>query len=566
MKYILAVILAFASLSFAAEPPRCDQRMEWWRDAKFGMFIHWGLYAVPAGSWNGKQLQPPNGEWIMSDMRIPVAAYMPLAKSFNPVKFDAAAWVALAKAAGMRYIVITSKHHDGFALFKSAYPFNIVDATPYGKDPIADLAKACLDQDIPLGFYYSQDQDWTAPGGGAARGHWDKAQDGDFAKYFHEKALPQLKELLSNYPGAPRIIWFDTPSANMTPELANEVLALLKDHPDIIWNNRLGGGQPGDTETPEQHIPPTGYKNRDWETCMTINNTWGFRADDEHWKSTETLVRNLIDVVSKGGNYLLNIGPTAEGVVPLPEVDRLEEVGQWLKVNGVAIYGTKASPFKRQLAWGRATQKGDSLYLHVFDWPQDRRLRVPITSAIESAKLLAQPGTKLSVKSTAEGSEISLPEKAPDSIASVIELKHSQTLAIATPADNPEKLGAETAEIEGTQAQTESSDGISNIGYWTNPKDVVTWTANFPETGIYKATVNYACPGGAAGSTFEVKIGSEAVSGTVEPTGSWKDYKTANVGEIKVTSPGMQLVTVSPTSMPHGAVMNLRELNLTPVK
>src|ERR1017187_1795670 len=226
-----------------------DARMAWWRDARFGMFIHWGLYSIPAGTWNGKPV-PNAGEWIMNFASIPVVDYKGLAPQFNPTGFSAHEIVSLAKSAGMKYIVITSKHHDGFAMFDSkANSFNIVAATPFHRDPIRELAEECRKQGVKLGFYYSQDQDWTAPGGAAYKTgnhdrpnhHWDTAQDGDFATYLHTKAIPQMKELLSNYGDFPVVIWFDTPTADMTSALAGEIVALLNQHPNIIWNNRLGG-------------------------------------------------------------------------------------------------------------------------------------------------------------------------------------------------------------------------------------------------------------------------------------------------------------------------------------
>ncbi len=276
-----------------------DARMQWWREARFGMFIHWGLYSVPAGVWNGKQV-PGIGEWIMNHAAIPVADYEALVPQFNPIGFSAHDIVALAKSAGMKYIVVTAKHHEGFAMFDSkANPFNITAATSFKRDPLHELADECRKQGIKLGFYYSQDQDWTAPGGsaygdrhisGLQEGHWDKAQDGDFNAYVHNKVIPQLKELLSNYGEFPAVIWFDTPTANMKPELAAEIVALLNQHPNLIWNNRLGGGYQGDTETPEQYVPPQGFPDRDWESCMTINDTWGFKSYDTNFKSTENSV------------------------------------------------------------------------------------------------------------------------------------------------------------------------------------------------------------------------------------------------------------------------------------
>jgi len=417
--------LAKAAPEDAAPPQETkqqrDQRMAWWREARFGMFIHWGLYAVPAGTWNGKQIGGI-GEWIMHNAKIPVKDYEKLTAQFNPVKFDADQWVSIAKNAGMKYIVITSKHHDGFAMFQSqASPYNIYDATPFKRDPLKELAAACQKQGIKLGFYYSQAQDWHHPGGAAAGGHWDKAQDGDMTEYIRKIAVPEVKEILTNY-GPIAVLWWDTP-CDMTKERAEMLLPLLKLQPGIITNNRLGGGYHGDTETPEQFIPPTGFPDRDWETCMTMNNTWGYKSYDNKWKPTEVLIRNLIDIASKGGNYLLNVGPTAEGLIPAASVERLAEVGKWMKVNGEAIYGTSASPFKK-LPWGRCTQKPGKLYLHVFDWPKGDLVVPGLKNRVAKAYLLSDASrAALPVAAGENGVSVKLPADAPDKIASVVVLE-----------------------------------------------------------------------------------------------------------------------------------------------
>ncbi len=422
-------------------PAQRDARMAWWRAARFGMFIHWGLYAEPAGVWDGRDV-PGIGEWIMHNAKIPVAQYKQLAATFDPTRFDADAWVRIAKEAGMKYIVITAKHHDGFAMFRSAAnPFNIVDATPFHADPLRQLAAACKKYGIELGFYYSQDQDWTAPGGASLfGGHWDKAQDGCFAEYLEDKAIPQIKELLADYRPFPAILWFDTPTKDMTPRLAGKIVAVLNQHPHLIWNNRLGGGYRGDFGTPEQHIPGRTGAGGDWETCMTINDTWGYKRHDHDFKSTATLLRNLIDIASKGGNYLLNVGPDATGTIPGPEVDRLLAIGRWLKVNGEAIYGTGRTPFGAELgsydqamkdshgdplfvpswAW-RCTAKPGKLFLIFFEWPRTFMLP-PFKGRISGAHLLADPSRQVDVQEQGGRVTLTLPPSAPDPVASVVVL------------------------------------------------------------------------------------------------------------------------------------------------
>jgi alpha-L-fucosidase len=376
----------------ATKPPELetkqqrDKRMAWWREARFGMFIHWGVYSVPAGIYKDKKI-PGIGEWIMNRARIPVAEYKKYAKQFNPVKYNPDEWVRLAKEAGMKYIVITSKHHDGFALFDSKVTnWDVVDATPYGKDLLKGLAAACKKHGIKLGFYHSQAQDWCHPGGAASGGHWDKAQNGDMDKYIREIAVPQVREILTNY-GDIAVLWWDTPT-NMNKKRADVLRPLIHLQPGIITNNRLGGGYRGDFSTPEQHIPDGGL-DYDWETCMTMNGTWGYKKNDHNWKSTEELLRNLVDIVSKGGNYLLNVGPTAEGLIPQPSIERLREMGQWLALNGESIYGTTANPLG-ELPWGRCTAKPGKLYLHVFEWPAGGILEMPgLKDKIKKAYLLA---------------------------------------------------------------------------------------------------------------------------------------------------------------------------------
>ena len=542
-----------------------DARMQWWRDAKFGMFIHWGVYSVPAGFYHGKPVGGI-GEWIMCSGKIPMAEYQKFAKQFNPVKFNADDWVALAKEAGQKYMVITSKHHDGFAMFDSkASNWNIVKASPFHRDPLKELAAACRKQGVKLGFYYSQAQDWNN-GGSECSGKWDPAQKHSMDDYIDKVAVPQVKELLTGYGEFPAVLWWDT-ACDMNDQRAARLAAVLKLKPGIITNNRLGGGFEGDTETPEQFIPPTGYPGRDWETCMTMNDTWGFKSDDQDWKPTAMLLHNLVDIVSKGGNYLLNVGPTSEGLIPAASVERLHQVGSWMKVNGEAIYGTKASPFPRGLPWGRATRKGDTIYLHVFDWPKDGKLVVPLANKSGKAHLLADKDKDLAVSSGVDGLTIQVPTGAPDKIVSVIALELDGTpqafqYRVRPAADGSVLLKAAEAEIEGS-AQVEDKGGEPNIGFWLDPKTTVFWNVDVP-AGDYSVELSYAAENGSNGNQFDLVAGDQLLSASIQSTGAWGNFKVARLGKLSIPA-GAKTITVRPTKT-SGPVMNLRWIKLKKVR
>ncbi|MCB8932367.1 MAG: alpha-L-fucosidase [Chthonomonadaceae bacterium] len=538
-----------------------DARMKWFREARFGMFIHWGVYSVPAGVYDGKPIGGI-GEWIMHQARIPVDRYRAYAKEFNPTRYDAEKWVRIAKDTGMKYIVITSKHHDGFAMFDSkASDWNIVKATPFGRDPLQELAAACHREGIRLGFYYSQAQDWNN-GGSAAGGHWDPKQDRDMTEYIQKVAVPQVKETLTHY-GKISVLWWDTPY-EMTKERADLLLPLLKLQPGIITNNRLGGGYMGDTETPEQFVPATGYPGRDWETCMTMNDTWGFKSTDHNWKSSETLIRTLIDIASKGGNFLLNVGPTSLGEIPAPSVERLAAVGAWMKQNGSAIYATTASPFKK-LSWGRCTKvlgkDGAALYLHVFDWPTNGKLLVPgLRSPVGGASLLVG-GTKLACRNTAEGVEVDVPAQAPDKVSTTIQLMVKGALVVEQPElvlklEGTLALSPDDATLHGG-LQSEQRGGKPNLGFWTDPKDTAEWTFTAPRAGNVAATTEIAAPASAA---FEVTLGGKTVRFDSPATGSYDTYQTVNLGTFPVVA-GKNTLVVRPVAQ-GWKPMNLRAIQL----
>lgn len=438
----LIVVCAFAQTlpRPLPKPASQDAKMQWFREAKFGLFIHWGLYAIPAGEWNGKPIAGI-GEWIMNRAKIPVTEYEQLATQFNPVKFDAEAWVQMAQDAGMKYIVITSKHHDGFAMYHSAVSkYNVYDATPFHRDPLKELALACARHGIKFGFYYSQSQDWHERNG--AGNTWDFGPDDakDYDQYLRAKAEPQVKELLTNY-GPICLIWFDT-ARMMTGERGPRFLDIVHTlQPATLIDGRLG--VPGDYRSMGDNSIPNQVVQGDWEVPATLNHTWGFKKDDTDWKTPEDLTFKLVDIVSKGGNYLLNVGPTSEGVIPQASQDNLRAVGRWLKVNGEAIYGAGPTPFGNELGaadptavdkngrpvfhastdW-RCTTKPGKLYITLFKWPAGTFELAKVKGKVTKAYLLGDTAKKsLKVTQTGDRISVALPEQAPAGIATVLVLE-----------------------------------------------------------------------------------------------------------------------------------------------
>ncbi len=460
-----AAALAAVEPATSAEPPAAtqptqsaDHRMDWWRDARFGMFIHWGLYSIPAGEWPSDP-RTGHAEWIRDTAKIPVEEYEKLKDRFNPVKFDAGAWVSLAKAAGMKYVCITTKHHDGFCLFDSAQTDWDVMSTPFHRDIMKEIADACHKQGIVCCWYHSI-MDWHHPDYLPRRPWENRPTDGaDFERY-NMYLDNQVTELLTRY-GPVGVMWFDgqwegTWTHGRGVKLYNLCRKL---QPSVIVNNRVdkGGGlmqmtregtgvrYMGDFGTPEQEIPPTGLPGVDWETCMTMNDHWGYNKRDHHFKTTQDLIRKLADIASKGGNFLLNVGPTAEGEIPETSLERLKEIGRWMEVNGEAIHGTVAGPFEH-LGWGRCTVRRATdpaepdtarLFLHIFDWPSGGELVVPgLYNTPRRAFLLGDPASPLSVTgagNTGEELRIRLPNRCPDPIDAVVVLDIAGEPDVATP-------------------------------------------------------------------------------------------------------------------------------------
>jgi len=509
-----------------------------------------------------------------------VRDYEKFAAQFNPARFNAGEWVRTAKQAGMRYIVITSKHHDGFCMYDTKLTdWSITRATPFKRDPLKELADECRKQGIRLGFYYSI-MDWHHPDY-LPRRPWESevrpAAGASLDRYI-EYMKGQLRELLTRY-GPVAVLWFDGGWEHTGQELKSaEVNALVRSlQPHILINDR--NHLPEDFSTPEQTIPAGAMpNNRLWETCMTINDTWGYTRDNTNWKSTEDLIRKLCDIAHKGGNFLLNVGPTELGEFPAPIVERLMGMGSWLSKNGAAIYGTEKSPWRRLPFDGRCTVKGNAVYLHVFQWPESGLEITGLRTPVRSAKVLAT-GERLEVVAKPEQGtpllRIAKPRQL-DAIATVVELKLAgkpvveDIATVIRPDDTGTlRLRAADATIHGS-AQYESGHGHDNIGFWTNPRDYVNWVVEIGQAGDYEVELTYACQPGNEGSTYDVALWrpgkGHSLEGKVEATGSWVDFRTVRLGRFTGVKTGRHTLSVRPITMPRGAVMNLKEIVLRPVR
>jgi alpha-L-fucosidase len=414
-----------------------EARLKWFHEAKYGFFINWGLYSIPAGEWKGTPIEGI-GEWIMNRAKIPVTEYEQLAKQFNPEKFNADEWAQLAVDAGMKYVVFDCKHHDGFALYHSKVSkYNCYDATPWKRDPFKELQTACDKRGLKLCFYYSQAQDWHEPNGAGNSWDFPPNDQKDFDQYFCDKSIPQVKELLTSY-GPIGLIWFDTPVL-MKPERCKQLVDLVRSlQPDTLINSRLGPGGLQDYQSRGDNEIPGAVTPGAWETAATINDTWGFKKDDHNWKPAEDICFKLVDIVSKGGNYLLNVGPDGNGAIPQPSQDILRKVGAWLKVNGEAIYGAGRTPFGDELGnpipgktdkrgrqvydvkkdW-RCTTKPGKLYIHFFKWPGEKFELQGVKGRIQQVYLLTDRHP-LCFSQADDSLSITLPPEPSDALATVL--------------------------------------------------------------------------------------------------------------------------------------------------
>ncbi len=549
-----------------------EERIRWFRHDKFGMFIHWGPYSFLAGEWKGRRVPVgTEAEWIMQRFNIPVREYREIARQMNPVKFDAERWVGLAKAAGMKYLVITAKHHDGFAMYHSKVSeYNLVDWTPFKRDPLKELSEACRKAGIRFCVYYSHREDWDHPGGYGNNWDYERSKK-DFGRYLEEKSKPQLRELLTNY-GPLGLVWFDR--GIDTPQQAADFVSLVRSlQPRCLVNGRVGNyGQElmGDYQNMNDNGMPSGGLEEYWETPQTLNTTWGYSKFDQQWKTAGNVIQRLVEIVSKGGNYLLNIGPMADGSVPPPSVAVLEKAGAWMQKNGESIYGTSACPLA-EFPWGRCTVKDQKVYLHVFSWPADAVLRLSgLKNEVRSAYLLLDPSRKLAVSREHGVISMSLPARCLDENDTVVVMEIAGQAGADPPlitqgSDSSFELDYLKAVTGGKAVKRFNRDGKFHIAKWTGPEDSVRWRLLISQTGTYKVRIRYAARKERGGSKFVVAVGPQFVSAVVTPTGDGYQYQTFDLGTVQIAKAGEYTVGIRPAAASDRNLMYFQSLVLEPV-
>lgn len=475
-------------------------------ESNFSMFIHWGLYSHLGGIWKDTTYYGI-GEWIKHPRMagIPDDEYLALAKEFNPSEFDAKAIAQLAKDAGMKYIIITSKHHEGFAMFKSEHPFNIVDATPFGRDPMKELSVACEELGLGFGFYYSHNQDWTSPGASGGPKFNADGTPATFEQYFYSKCKPQVKEICSNY-GELDFVWFDTPG-RMPKEFVLELVDLVRElQPNAMLCSRVGHGMGDYASKGDMEVPPRNIKGL-WETCDTNNDSWSFAWYDNNFKGPKEILHRLISTVGRGGTYLFNVGPDGKGNIPPRGVKFLKETGEWIKKYPQVVYGAGPSPWGHALPWGDVTTQGNSMYLSVFEWPQDAKLYLPgLNSKVLSAEILgAAEAKEISMERKEGWIQFNLPCKPADSPVSVIKIQvegEAESASVNTThgiyPNIESELLVEFAEV--SNAHKKGKKWMEKFGEWKHVNQVsqwgedgqAQWIVEVLEPGFYYLDLRYS--------------------------------------------------------------------------
>ena len=563
----LSLILLFAAVTVQAQGSSDNDRTRWFRNAKFGMFIHWGVYSMLG-----------RHEWVRQLCHIPLSEYQWYVDNFNPVDYNPDEWVDLAKEAGMRYIVITSKHHDGFCIFDSKYTDYDIMHSKYHRDALGMLVKACRRKKMPLGFYYSI-MDWHHPDY-LPRRDWetDRPTEGADLDRYIQYMKNQLRELVTKYD--PAILWFDGEWEHSLEELhAFEIEKMLRAmKPDMLINDRLFKRTPGhgDFGTPENYVPATGLQNPDgtprlWEACYTMNwNSWGYNHYETEFHSGTQLIRQLIEIVSKGGNLLLNVGPTPQGTIQPEFVARLKYIGRWMKTNSEAIYGTTASVFNKLPFFGRCTVKSNRLYLHVMGWPLDHKLRLPgLKTKVERAYLLVDKQHDLPFTRKGDDVIIDLPERAPDLDATVVAVDLAGKPEVIPYEIRANEAGivelpVYMAEIRSRMGQRAYLDHFykhTMLTNWQNVNDYPEWEFTVDEPGTYEIKMSYAAGWRHGGCPFVVRVDDDEIPGLTRSSGSPMYPKTFPVGTVNLKA-GRHKLSVHIQHFLNNHAMNLEKVVL----
>lgn len=530
-----------------------SERSALFENSNFAMFIHWGLYSNLAGKWKDKTYYGI-GEWIMNPRlgNIPYQEYMQKAIEFNPAKFDARAVAKLAKDAGMKYIIITSKHHEGFAMFNSkASSFNIVNSTPFKRDPMKELSDACKEYGLGFGFYYSHNQDWTAPGATGGPTHDENNLEASFENYFYTKCLPQVKEICSNY-GNLDFVWFDTPG-NMEGRFIMELVKTVRElQPKAMLCSRVGFGMgdyisKGDMEVPLSNIEGL------WETCDTNNDSWSYAWYDQNFKSSKEILQRLISTVARGGSYLFNIGLTGTGEIPERGQFFLEKSGKWIKKYPFVIYGAGSSPWEKQLPWGDVTTQKNKLYLNIYDWPKDGKIYLPgLSGKIASAKLLTEnKPSKISFLKEKDWIVFSLPKQKVEHPISVVELtlandRYTVDKTTGIVPNHKNILHVEHSDV--SKVEKKEIKWMEKFGEWKHvnqagnweSEGVVSWKINIKNPGLYHLGLSFKGDG-----RLVWRVQTEDGGFVQNQHEATTKYALYDLGMIEIKNPGINTISVS---------------------
>ncbi|MCH6259055.1 alpha-L-fucosidase [Puniceicoccaceae bacterium K14] len=573
-----------------------EERMDWWREARFGCFIHWNASSVLGSEWNGKAYSG-YAEHIQRMAKIPCDVYRrEAAGNFDPENFDADEWVRAAREAGMRYLIITAKHHDGFAMYDSKVSDNnIVDASPFGKDPMKALKAACDKHNLKFGFYYSHAFDWGEPNGVGNDWEYDNP-GGDkhlhgggnwfdvhpemvprFRTYVDEKAIPQVQELIRNYD--PDIMWFDTPHKLPPEENLRILQAVRTAKPSIVVNSRIvqdyenSPGPFGDYKSTGDRAVDFRAEEGDWETIPTTNESYGYSKHDLSHKTPDYLVQVLVKAAARGGNMLLNVGPRGDGMIDSIDLGILAGIGKWMDVNEASIRGTVRTTLPVQ-PWGESTRKGNLLYLHVFDWPSDGQLEVGgFEGAIEKAWLLSDSKKAALKHRRIDGKtvqvDVARSAQAAENSVVVLEVDDAENTSSERllSAKQSNALRAFDAVAMGGEFRYGNGKALYNgVGGWKSDGQKLIWPVYLLESGTYTVEAEYSLKEGAPLNQYSVTVGEAKLTSTTKGAGAHRNiiYVKHKLGRIEILK-GSNMIEISPEGKPDEDLMTLRALHLTPI-